>query len=183
MAVVERWPLSEVRLYKDNGRSFRRDDFWDKLVGKALVMIGRWYSRHNRQPIIGNAYPSKWSQKSLRRKLVPIPLIVHKDLFILSKGQLKASFYPDFSLAFAKACGTGKAGRLFNLLSFPLSFALLVSSLRLVWCESRSAREGRCAKGTLEENSKNENKKRNFKIVYNSNWISCYLRSLMINYG
>ena len=112
VAVVERWPLSEVRLYKGNGRSFRRNDFWDKLVGKALVMIGRWYSRHNRQPIISNACPPKWSQKSLRRKLVPIPLIVHKDLFILSKGQLKAPFYPDFSLAFAKDCGTGKAGRL-----------------------------------------------------------------------
>ena len=166
MAVVERWPLSEVRLYKDNGRSFRRDDFWDKLVRKALVMIGRWYSRHNRQPIIGNACPPKWSQKALRRKLVPIPLIVHKDLFILSKGQPKVPFYPDFSLAFAKNCGTGKAGRLFTRPFFPMSHALLVSSLRLVWCESRGAREGRCAKGTpwtLEENSKNENKKSEFQ--------------------
>ena len=178
-------PLAGVQLYKGSGRSFRRNDFWDKLVGKALVMIGRWYSRHNRQPIIGNACSPKWSQKLLRRKLVPIPLIVHKDLFILSKGQLKVPFYPDVSLACAKACGTGKAGRLFTLLSFPMSFALLVSSLRLVWCESRNAREGRCTKGTpwtLEENSKNENKKRNFKIVYDSNWISCYLRSLMVNY-
>ena len=156
-------PLAGVQLYKGSGRSFRRNDFWDKLVGKALVMIGRWYSRHNRQPIIGNACSPKWSQKLLRRKLVPIPLIVHKDLFILSKGQLKVPFYPDVSLACAKACGTGKAGRLFTLLSFPMSFALLVSSLRLAWCESRSAREGRCAKGTLEENSKNENKKKEFQ--------------------
>ena len=42
VAVVERWPLAAVRVYKG---SFRRNDFWDKLVGKALVMIGRWYSR------------------------------------------------------------------------------------------------------------------------------------------
>ena len=45
VAVVEKWSLAEVRLYKGNGRSVRRNDFWDKLVGKALVMIGRWYSR------------------------------------------------------------------------------------------------------------------------------------------
>ena len=25
--------------------SFRRNDFWESLVGQALVMIGRWYSR------------------------------------------------------------------------------------------------------------------------------------------
>ena len=42
VAVVERWPLAAVRVYKG---SFRRNDFWDKLVGKALVMIGRCYSR------------------------------------------------------------------------------------------------------------------------------------------
>ena len=110
----------------------------------------------------------------------------HKDLFIVLKGQLKVPFHPDFSLAFAKDCGTGKAGRLFTRPSFPMSVALRVSSLRLFWCESRSAREGRYAKGTpwtLEENSKKENKKkRNFKIIYNSNWISCYLRSLVIIY-
>ena len=73
----------------------------------------------------------------------------HTDLFIVLKGQLNVPFHPDFSLAFAKDCGTGKAGRLFTRLSFPMSLALLVSRLRLVWCESRSAREGRCAKDTL----------------------------------
>ena len=73
----------------------------------------------------------------------------HTDLFIVLKGQLNVPFHPDFSLAFAKDCGTGKAGRLFTRLFFPMSLALLVSRLRLVWCESRSAREGRCAKDTL----------------------------------
>ena len=27
------------------GTSFARSDFWDGLVGQALAMIGRWYSR------------------------------------------------------------------------------------------------------------------------------------------
>ena len=27
------------------GTSFWRSDFWDRLGGQALVMIGRWYSR------------------------------------------------------------------------------------------------------------------------------------------
>ena len=27
------------------GKGFRRNDFWDHLGGKALVMIGRWYWR------------------------------------------------------------------------------------------------------------------------------------------
>ena len=27
------------------GTSFLREDFWDRVGGQALVMIGRWYSR------------------------------------------------------------------------------------------------------------------------------------------
>ena len=27
------------------GTSFGRNDFWDRLGGQALVMIGRWYLR------------------------------------------------------------------------------------------------------------------------------------------
>ena len=54
------------------GTSFQRNDFWVRLGGKALVVIGRWCSG---QP--GTNHRLRLStQKSLRRRLVPIPLIV-----------------------------------------------------------------------------------------------------------
>ena len=49
------------------GTSFGRSDFWDRVGGQALVMIGRC-----------NACPPKLSQKSLCPKLVPIPHTVSR---------------------------------------------------------------------------------------------------------
>ena len=35
----------QVQTIRGMGASFRHRDFWDRLGGQALVMIGRWYSR------------------------------------------------------------------------------------------------------------------------------------------
>ena len=35
----------QVETIRGMGTSFRHHDFWDRLGGQALVMIGRWYSR------------------------------------------------------------------------------------------------------------------------------------------
>ena len=58
---------------KENEYKLGCGDFWDRFWGgQALVMIGQWYSR---QPSTNHKWPlSKWSQKSLWRKLAPIPL-------------------------------------------------------------------------------------------------------------
>ena len=63
----------------------RRNDFWYRLGGQALVMIGQersfslglvdGYPEYHR-PIITNACPPKRSLKSLRGRFEPIPLIV-----------------------------------------------------------------------------------------------------------
>ena len=34
----------QVETIRGMGTSFRHHDFWDRLGGRALVMIGRWYS-------------------------------------------------------------------------------------------------------------------------------------------
>ena len=37
--------LPTVETLRRMGTSFGRSDFWDRLGGRALVMIGQWYSR------------------------------------------------------------------------------------------------------------------------------------------
>ena len=55
--------------------SFRCNDFWGVWVDKRYLWLVNGCLEHHR-PIITNACSPKRSQKSLRRKLVPIPLIV-----------------------------------------------------------------------------------------------------------
>ena len=58
------------------GTSFLREDFWDRLGGQALVMIGRWYSR---QTLTNQKLPlsTSRSQKSFRRQLVRMMFPLH----------------------------------------------------------------------------------------------------------
>ena len=44
------------------GTNFRRNDFWNRLGGQTLVMIGRWYSRQQLANHT-NAFPPKRFQK------------------------------------------------------------------------------------------------------------------------
>ena len=55
--------------------SFGCSDFWDRLGGQAMLWLVDGI-QGNHWPITSNASPPKWVQKSLRRKLAPIPLIV-----------------------------------------------------------------------------------------------------------
>ena len=60
---------------KKMGTTFGISDFWDRLGGQELYMIGRWYSR---QPLTNHKQrlSTKRSQKSLDQELVAIALIV-----------------------------------------------------------------------------------------------------------
>ena len=46
------------------GTSFGCNDFWYRLDGQALVMIGRWYSVALRQPLTNLIIHSKYSSVS-----------------------------------------------------------------------------------------------------------------------
>ena len=42
---TRKWHCLHYRNYKGYGYNFRRNDFWVRLGGQALVVIGRWCSR------------------------------------------------------------------------------------------------------------------------------------------